>query len=90
MALFVSNIGDSEMLRQLVSQTDITPATITIVLDQPRTLEVVTKASGPRELIVRCRDIEQKATVVLHLPYQDGSRGSATIIIHDGTESTGA
>lgn len=90
MAKFLSNIGDSLMLRLLVSQTDVNNATISIVLDRPRTLEVVSKASGPRELIVRCRDTEQKATVILHLPFERGSKGAATLIIHDGTESTDA
>lgn len=90
MAKFLSNIGDSLMLRLLVSRTDVDNATISIVLDRPRTLEVVSKASGPRELIVRCRDIEQKATVILHLPFERGSKGAAALIIHDGTESTDA
>lgn len=89
MARFLSNIGDSAMLRKLVSQTDINQQTVSIVLDKPRTIEVVSKNAGPTVLTVRCRDIEEKVSIVLNLPFQEDSVASATIIDHtDNTESS--
>jgi hypothetical protein len=87
MATFLSNIGNSTMLRKLISQTDIDNATVSVVLDIPRTLEVVSKNAGPRELTVRCRDIETRVSVVLHLPFKEDAVASATIIDHTHTES---
>jgi hypothetical protein len=31
---------------------------------------------------VRCRDTEARASVVLHLPFHEGERGSAHVIDH--------
>lgn len=92
MAIYLQNIGDSLSIRSQISQTDIHNSTISLILDQPRTLEVVTKSSGRTELAVRCRDIEERTTVVLHLPYKEGAAASATIINHtkSNEESPGA
>jgi hypothetical protein len=88
MAVFLSNIGNSAMLRKLVSQTDIKKQTVSVVLDKPRTLEIVNKNAGPHELTVRCRDIEERVSVVLHLPFEEDSVASATIIDHTESSST--
>lgn len=88
MATFLSNIGDALTLRELVSQTDIHNTTISVILDKLRTLEIVTKTTGLQELVVRCRDTEERVSVVLHLPFEEGAVASATIIDH--TESSGA
>ncbi len=89
MVTFLSNIGDSLAIRELVSQTDIHNTTITLVLDQIRTLKVQTKIFGRDGLTVRCHDTDQRASILLHLPFQEGAIASATIVNHT-TESTGA
>ena len=89
MAIFLSNIGDSLAIRQLVSQTDVNNTTISLVLDQVRTLRVQTKITGRDGLTVRCHDTDQQASILLHLPFQEGAVASATIVDHT-TESTGA
>lgn len=88
MAKFLSSIGNSAELRKLVSETDINHKTISLILDQPRTLEVVSKKAGPRELVVRCKDTEDRVSVVLHLPFEEGAVASATIIDYTAPEST--
>ena len=90
MATFLSDIGDSKDLRELVSRTDIDNTTISVVLDQLRTLDVRNKHSRPEELTVRCRDIDTQAVVVLHLPFKEGARASAWIIYTQAAESDGA
>lgn len=85
--VFLSNIGSSNELRKQISQTDL-HNTVSIVLDKPRTLEVSTKNFGKNELTVRCKDIEERVSIVLHLPYREGAVASATIIDHTATEST--
>ncbi len=87
MARFLSDIGDALELRKQVSRTDIHNTTISVVLDKPRTLEVVTKTAGLQELVVRCRDIDERVSIVLQLPFEEGAVASATIIDH--TESNG-
>lgn len=78
MAKLFSNIGLSEDLRKLVSTTDITIATITVVLDKLRTLTVDSKHTIKGELVVRCH--EGKDIIILRLPFEPGSHGYATII----------
>lgn len=87
MLLFLQDIGDSAELRKLLSTTDINPTTVSIILDRPRTLQVATKIQSQEELTVRCNDIDDNSTVVLHLPFEKKAVASANIIIH--TESTG-
>jgi hypothetical protein len=82
MALYLKDIGDSEELRTLISQVDINNGTISLILDQPRTLRILSKTPGKTQLIVRCRDTEARASVVLHLPFHEGERGSAHVIDH--------
>ena len=86
MATFLSNIGDSRRIREQISQTDLYNTTISLILDKPRTLEVVQKSLGVTELTVRCRDIEELVSVVLHLPFEDGAVASATIINHTSSD----
>lgn len=81
MARFLSNIGSSADLRALVATTDITPTTIPLLLDKPRTVTVISKTAARDELIVRCKD--GTTTIILHLPFQSGSRGSATVITYE-------
>ncbi|GEM_PF-1060573 len=86
---FLSNIGKSADIRRLISHTDVDRATVTLVLDELRTLVVKMKTDGRDELTVRCRDTDKRATVILHLPYQGDATASADIIDHtDMTEST--
>lgn len=79
MAKYLSDIGLSADLRALVAATDVSPTTIPLLLDKPRTVKVVSKAVTRDELIVRCKD--DNVTIILHLPFQSGSRGHATVII---------
>lgn len=88
MSTFLNNIGNSADIRRLVSQTDIDNTTVSLLLDRLRTLEVITKTKGRGELTVRCHDTEQRVSVVLHLPYQEGAVASATIIDHTESSST--
>jgi hypothetical protein len=81
-AHMLSDVGPSDELRDLVSKVDIENTTIPVVLDKPRTLQVVNKNYGHTELIVRCRDDE--VTVVLHLPYAADARAIAVIISYKG------
>ena len=83
MSRFLSNIGQSDDLRKLVSEVDVSPTTISLVLDRLRTLEVIHKTAGKTELIVQCRDADDRTTVVLHLPYEANSVGQATIITYN-------
>jgi hypothetical protein len=78
---YLSDIGQSSDLRQLVSTTDITPRTITLVLDKLRTLEVTRKSTRDEELIVHCKDGQD--TIILHLPFASGAKGAATIISYN-------
>ena len=84
--VFLSNIGNSSELRKQISQTDL-HNTVSLILDKPRTLEVRTKNFGRNELTVRCKDVEERVSIVLHLPFQEGAVASATIIDYT-TEST--
>jgi hypothetical protein len=77
---FLSDIGPSDTLRRLVSKTDEDPKPITVKLDVVRQLRIVVKTSARDELIVRCRDTDDRTTVVLHLPYAPGAAGRATVI----------
>jgi len=81
MSTFLSNIGPSDKLRKLVAESELYGTSILVVLDEPRTLTIVSTARGKTELIVRCRDAT--TTVVLHLPYADNTAGQATIIFYD-------
>ena len=86
---FLSNIGKSADIRQLISHTDVDQTTVTLVLDELRTLKVKMKTNRQDELTVRCSDTDKRATVILHLPYQGDAAASADIIDHtDNTEST--
>lgn len=89
MVTFLSNIGDSLAIRQLVSQTDIHNTTITLILDQIRTLRVKTKIVGRGSLMVRCQDTDQRVSVQLILPFGEDAVASAYVVDHT-TESTGA
>lgn len=85
---FLSNIGTSADIRRLISHTDVDQTTVTLVLDELRTLKVKMKTVRPNELTVRCSDIDKRATIILHLPYQEDAAASADIIDHTDTEST--
>ena len=84
MATFLSDIGPSDMLRNLVSQIDINSTTIPVILDKPRTLWVTSKTLGTTELIAQCHDDE--VTVILYLPYADNTVGQASIIYYQPQE----
>lgn len=84
MSKFLSNIGPSDELRKLVAESEEFGTSIPLILDEPRTLTIVSTARGRTELIVRCKD--SATTVVLHLPYADNAVGQATIISY-GKES---
>jgi hypothetical protein len=78
-AKYLSDIGSSADLRALVATTDVSPTTIPLLLDKPRTVKVIAKTATRDELVVRCKD--DNATIILHLPFESGSRGHATVII---------
>lgn len=80
MAVYLSDIGSSADLRKLVATTDVLPTTIPLLLDKPRTVKVISKTATRDELTVRCKD--DTTTIILHLPFQHGSRGSARIITY--------
>lgn len=78
--VFLNDVGPSDEIRKIISETDVTPTSISLILDRPRTMTVIHKQAKDNELSVRCRDIEDGAIIVLHLPFQEGSRAQATII----------
>ncbi len=88
--LFLSDIGPSDELRELVAAVDTSVTTIRLMLDKWRVLGVVTKTYAKTTLIVQCRDSDpdQKVSVVLHLPYEPGSVGQATVLFHNPKEES--
>lgn len=80
MVIYLPNIGSSADLRKLVATTDVTPTTIPLLLDKPRTVKVISKTATREELTVRCKD--GATTIILHLPFEHGARGSARIITY--------
>ena len=81
MSQFLSNVGPSDDIRQLVARSVRDGTSISLVLDRPRTLRVLNTHRGRSELIVRCKD--GTTSVVLHLPYADNAAGQATIISYN-------
>lgn len=77
--MFLSDIGKSDDIRRLVSRTDVDGATISLILDKPRTLAVVRKTPSKEELTVIAKDSDDEAIVVLHLPFAENTSAQATI-----------
>lgn len=90
MEIICSDIGSSEELRSQISNFDVAQTTLSFVLDKLRTVKVQTKRYTSNQLIVRCRDTEERATVILYLPYASNARAFARIITHNSPESAGA
>ena len=80
--MHLRDIGSSEDIRRQVAETDICPTSISLILDQPRTLKVVRKTIRGTELIVECREHDSDTRVVLYLSFRPGARASAKIITH--------
>ena len=78
MAQYLQDIGSSDEIRKAVANSLMTHTSFPLVLDEPRTLMVVTTRSGDSELVVRCQDDE--VIVILNLPYGPNARAQAQLI----------
>lgn len=78
MATFLSNIGRSDELRKIVSDSVRDNASIELKLDRMRHLDILGTDHARTELVVRCKDDD--VTVILHLPYGEDTAGQAFII----------
>jgi hypothetical protein len=81
---YLSNIGPADEIRKAISvavASNESQETIFLLLDTARTLSVTRTQRMNSELIVHAKDVEDDASIVLHLPY-DNSVAQATIITY--------
>lgn len=80
---FYQNIGPSRAIREKIVDSQISGNEISLTVDRPRTLRVVSTTRRRTELVVQCKDCGNAATIVLHLPYEQGAAAQAYVIAYD-------
>jgi hypothetical protein len=84
MPLFLKDIGSSADLTEQVATAIATKhGELFIVLDKARTVRIIRAEHKDEELDVQCSDdtdVNDKATIILHLPYAADSVAQAMII----------
>jgi len=79
---FLSNVGSADEIRKKVSALladNDQHGTVFLLLDKARTVLIDRTQRRPNEVAVFAKDIEDGATVILHLPF-DSPTAQATII----------
>lgn len=79
---FLNNVGSADEIRKKVSALladNDQDGTVFLLLDKARTVLIDRTQRRPNEVAVFAKDIEDGATVILHLPF-DSPTAQATII----------
>jgi len=85
---FLSNIGSVDDIRKALSialADGGSQETIFLLLDTARTIRIDRTQRLKNEMVVHAQDVEDDASIILHLPY-DSSAAQATIITYPNGE----
>lgn len=83
-----ADVGDAEEIRSELLKKFGTNSPASLVLDRLRVMMIVSfRKAGEDIMTVQLRDVDDRATVVLALPYTAGARAQAEITSFEDKEA---